>query len=714
MTMPGCVARFLALACLSGLMACGGGGSEGDAAPPAPLPPAGTVIGPAGGTVTGPNGASVVIPAGALAIGTRINIEQSDVGAPPLPNGFSTVGFAYNFTPHGTTFAVPVTMTLPFDPATVPAGRTPEFYKSNAQDQWENFPDATFGTTSVSASVSSFSGARVVLPPVSVTTVVRSYSFRKLLGDALEEQEVDAGVETVDMDRAVDFGPAQRDAPYGRSGGVRVEPDGRAVGLVISIDQGNTFWIAAEAPTGNAAIETDAIGSVTRLVQYQRFRKNVANASYRWTLSNVKLQALDGNGVLARFCPQHRIYLGLVCDLLGAQYTFDFTAYQPDPATGNDVPTKVFYRVAGGEALYGSSIVIDDFLRWFVSETTSGQSRFSLESLGARFVAETGSFNGPGGTQEVRLTQPGVINLDLNSVPIGGEFMVRIITSVRSYNRAAGVVSGQGAEFPTAAVAGLRDPAEAVGPVSIVTSGLTPIDVPLPAPEPAEAPVEPAPCPAPDTTAGTLQFSAPGYVTDESTGVPMVTVTRTGGTHGAVSATVRTSNGSAIAGTDYTAVNASVFFADGDETPRTVEVPILPDTIAAEPDRTVNITLSEPGNCAVIGSQSASVLTIRDDDPLPPPTRFTVGGTVTGYQPSPGGGNLVLENHTGLFLEITAAGPFRFNQLPSLPGTSYFVRVFNQPRNLLGFQTQQCTVTNGAGVFGNSNVDNVVVTCVDL
>ena len=87
--------------------------------------PAGTVIGPAGGTVIGPNGASVVIPPGALATNTTITIAQTSAGSPPLPGGFTSFGPMFAFTPHGTTFAVPVTMTLPFDPASVPAGVTP-------------------------------------------------------------------------------------------------------------------------------------------------------------------------------------------------------------------------------------------------------------------------------------------------------------------------------------------------------------------------------------------------------------------------------------------------------------------------------------------------------------------------------------------------------------------------------------------------------------
>lgn len=118
------ITRFVPLAAsflLLGLGACGGGGNadEGGSTIPPP-PPAG--VGPAGGTVTGPNGAKVVVPPGALTTTVDIRIEQTSAGAPALPAGRAAFGQMFAFTPHGTAFAVPVTVTLPFDPASVPAG----------------------------------------------------------------------------------------------------------------------------------------------------------------------------------------------------------------------------------------------------------------------------------------------------------------------------------------------------------------------------------------------------------------------------------------------------------------------------------------------------------------------------------------------------------------------------------------------------------------
>jgi uncharacterized delta-60 repeat protein len=91
-----------------------------------------------------------------------------------------------------------------------------------------------------------------------------------------------------------------------------------------------------------------------------------------------------------------------------------------------------------------------------------------------------------------------------------------------------------------------------------------------------------------------------------------------------------------VAGTDYTPVHGSVLFADGDDSPRAVAVPILPDQLGSQRDRTVLLTLSDPGGCATLRSPATAELTIRDDDPGPPPPQpygldptFGTGGKAT-------------------------------------------------------------------------------------
>src|SRR5262249_29361987 len=89
---------------------------------------------------------------------------------------------------------------------------------------------------------------------------------------------------------------------------------------------------------------------------------------------------------------------------------------------------------------------------------------------------------------------------------------------------------------------------------------------------------------------GALQFSAPSYTVNENQGTITVTVTRTGGSAGSVSVNYATSDGTANAGSDYTASAGTLTFADGELT-KTFTIPILDDT-AVEPDETVNLTLS--------------------------------------------------------------------------------------------------------------------------
>src|SRR5689334_17054003 len=110
------ISLALALSLLLALGACGGGGgAAGDDPGVPPPPPPQTGIGAAGGTVSGPIGAKVVIPPGALTTNVEIKVEMISTGAPALPAGLSAAGQMFAFTPHGTSFAAPVTLTLPFD-----------------------------------------------------------------------------------------------------------------------------------------------------------------------------------------------------------------------------------------------------------------------------------------------------------------------------------------------------------------------------------------------------------------------------------------------------------------------------------------------------------------------------------------------------------------------------------------------------------------------
>lgn len=100
------------------LGACGGG--QGPAAP-GQVPPAGdTTIGASGGTLAVDNGAArLVVPAGALAVPTPLTLRTSP-RAPLDPH--AVFQLAYEVGPAATTFAVPASLVLRYDPSGGPSG----------------------------------------------------------------------------------------------------------------------------------------------------------------------------------------------------------------------------------------------------------------------------------------------------------------------------------------------------------------------------------------------------------------------------------------------------------------------------------------------------------------------------------------------------------------------------------------------------------------
>jgi subtilisin-like proprotein convertase family protein len=80
---------------------------------------------------------------------------------------------------------------------------------------------------------------------------------------------------------------------------------------------------------------------------------------------------------------------------------------------------------------------------------------------------------------------------------------------------------------------------------------------------------------------------------------------------------------------------------------------------------------------------------------------YTVGGTITGLS-----GTVVLQNNSSNNLAVSANGAFTFTtRLTS--GSAYAVTVLTQPVG----PSQTCTVTNGSGTVGSTNVTNVSVSC---
>ncbi len=122
---------------------------------------------------------------------------------------------------------------------------------------------------------------------------------------------------------------------------------------------------------------------------------------------------------------------------------------------------------------------------------------------------------------------------------------------------------------------------------------------------------------------GVLQFSSAAATVSESAGTVQLTVTRTGGSYGAVSVNYATVAGTAAAGGDFSPASGQLAWTANDTSSRTITVAIANDTVHEE-TKAFTVVLSTATGGATLGAASATV-TITDDDAAPPPNEFHVG-----------------------------------------------------------------------------------------
>ncbi len=115
----------------------------------------------------------------------------------------------------------------------------------------------------------------------------------------------------------------------------------------------------------------------------------------------------------------------------------------------------------------------------------------------------------------------------------------------------------------------------------------------------------------------TLQLNAPAYKVSETSGGARVLVTRLGDLSGEASVDFATSDGTARARSDYTPIFRSLRFAAG-EGEKGIVIPIT-NNAYVQGNRTVNLTLSNARGSS-FGAATNAVLTITEDDVLPPTT----------------------------------------------------------------------------------------------
>lgn len=118
-----------------------------------------------------------------------------------------------------------------------------------------------------------------------------------------------------------------------------------------------------------------------------------------------------------------------------------------------------------------------------------------------------------------------------------------------------------------------------------------------------------------DNDQPTVQFDRPIYTVSEDVGAALVTVTLSVPSPFTVTVDYATSDGSATAGSDYTAAGGTLPFAPG-QTASAFTIPITDDILTNEFTETVNLTLSNPTNAA-LGPPNPATLEIVDNDGQP-------------------------------------------------------------------------------------------------
>jgi len=122
----------------------------------------------------------------------------------------------------------------------------------------------------------------------------------------------------------------------------------------------------------------------------------------------------------------------------------------------------------------------------------------------------------------------------------------------------------------------------------------------------------------PDPSAGVIQFNTAVVPCYEGEYAVALSMTRTGGSLGAVSVRYDVNDGTAVSGSDYEDSGSNIYWGDGDTNPKTITIPIVNDS-TIEDDESFYVTLSNPTYGATLGKITTTrvVIATRDYDRLP-------------------------------------------------------------------------------------------------
>jgi len=112
------------------------------------------------------------------------------------------------------------------------------------------------------------------------------------------------------------------------------------------------------------------------------------------------------------------------------------------------------------------------------------------------------------------------------------------------------------------------------------------------------------------SSGSTLALSTATYTVSQGAGSLSVTVNRSGNTSAAASVNYATANGTAIAGTHYTAASGTLNWAAGSATATTLSIPIS-NAAPFTGSKSFSIALSNAGSGSVIGTPATATITVN-------------------------------------------------------------------------------------------------------
>jgi len=122
------------------------------------------------------------------------------------------------------------------------------------------------------------------------------------------------------------------------------------------------------------------------------------------------------------------------------------------------------------------------------------------------------------------------------------------------------------------------------------------------------------------TGVGTIGLTAGAAAVSEGAGTHTVTVTRIGGSSGAQVFSYATANGTAVAGTDYTATTGTLSWASGDASTKSFTIPIINNDRWTTPtQRVFTVSITKTSGDATVGT-TAQTVTIAEVSPYLPGT----------------------------------------------------------------------------------------------